>query len=62
MTLSGVARKITPLPWWEGMKGRGNQTLLTPTLTLPRQGGGVYLWTSIIRGCESAMQIMEKVR
>jgi len=50
MTLSGVARKITPLPWREGTKGRGNQILLTPTLTLPRQGGGVYPWISIVRG------------
>jgi len=25
-----------PLPWREGIKGRGN----TPTLVLPRQGGG----------------------
>jgi hypothetical protein len=31
-----------PLPWWEGMKGRGDQKvfiLSTPTLTLPHQKG-----------------------
>jgi hypothetical protein len=47
MTLSGVVREKTPLPPGEG---RGNQPLLTPTLALPRQGGGVYLWIFTIRG------------
>jgi len=32
--------KNPPLPWWEGMKGRGTQPVLsTPTLTLPHQRG-----------------------
>jgi iron complex transport system substrate-binding protein len=29
-----------PLPWWEGVGGRGKQ--FTPTLTLPHRGGGKY--------------------
>ena len=47
-----------PLPWREGIKGRGTQSqsverkyfslcgmrIFTPTLTLPRQGGG-DLWS-----------------
>jgi hypothetical protein len=36
--------KKSPLPWWEGMVGRGDQTksvflLSTPTLTLPHRRG-----------------------
>jgi hypothetical protein len=50
MTLNGFAQKITPLPWREGMKGRGDHLFLTPTLTLPRQGGGVYLRIFIVCG------------
>jgi iron complex transport system substrate-binding protein len=34
---SGRQREF-PLPWWEGVRGRG--TRFTPTLTLPHQGGG----------------------
>jgi hypothetical protein len=38
----------SPLPWWEGIKGRGDQKvffLSTPTLTLPhRKGGGELVW------------------
>jgi len=34
--LSPLSLNLLPLPWWEGIKGRG----ITPTLTLPRQGGG----------------------
>jgi hypothetical protein len=41
---------IFPLPWWEGVRGRGSPissnirysliVFATPTLTLPHQGGG----------------------
>jgi len=32
--------KQTPLPWWEGRKGRGSKFLLsTPTFILPHRRG-----------------------
>jgi hypothetical protein len=44
---SNLSDNSSPLPWWEGIEGRGKQKRLTitalfstPTLTLPRQGGG----------------------
>jgi len=45
----------SPLPWREGMKGRGIIFLFTPTLTLPHQrgrgsdGNFKYLWIAIGR-------------
>ena len=43
---------LSPLPWREGTKGRGSSTsaspLFTPTLALPRQGGGDLVeWLSL---------------
>jgi len=32
--------KKYPLPWREGIKGRGMHSGFTPTLTLPHQRGG----------------------
>jgi hypothetical protein len=36
-------KKTPPLPWWEGIKGRG----ITPTLILPLEGEEIFferLW------------------
>jgi len=30
-----------PLPWRERVRVRGNNLIITPTLILPHQGGGV---------------------
>ncbi len=40
MTETGITR--IPLPWWEGMMGRGSLILFTLTLTLSHRGRGGY--------------------
>jgi hypothetical protein len=39
---TALSNNFFPLPWREGIKGRG----ITPTLTLPHQGGGNYKVTA----------------
>jgi hypothetical protein len=42
LTFSEMSPINLPSPWWEGMKGRGDQSvsvLFTPTRTLPRRKG-----------------------
>ena len=33
----------SPLPWGERVRVRGNGLMVTPTLVLPRRGGGEFL-------------------
>ncbi len=45
-----------PLPWWEGVGGRGKR--FTPTLTLPHIGGGKYRGAPAVLFCGLVMLLI----